>query len=53
MLVITRKEGERIVIADDIVITVIGAKRGSVRIGIDAPPDVTIVRLGDQPIPIN
>jgi carbon storage regulator CsrA len=29
MLIITRKEGERIVIDDDIVITVVEAKRGS------------------------
>ena len=37
MLVITRKEGERIVIDDDIVITVVEAKRGSVRIGCQWP----------------
>jgi carbon storage regulator len=49
MLVITRKEGERIVIDDDIVITVVEAKRGSVRIGIDAPPEVTVVREDAQP----
>lgn len=52
MLVITRKEGERIVIDDDIVITVVEAKRGSVRIGIAAPPEVAVVRLGDQPVEI-
>jgi len=44
MLVITRKEGERIVIDDDIVITVVESKRGSVRIGIQAPPQVAIAR---------
>ncbi|WP_298387620.1 carbon storage regulator [Ferrimicrobium sp.] len=52
MLVITRKEGERVVIDDDIVITVVEAKRGSVRIGIDAPPEVTVARLGDRPVEI-
>ena len=38
MLVITRKEGERIVIDDDIVITVVESKRGSVRLGEDRNP---------------
>jgi carbon storage regulator len=52
MLVVTRKEGERIVIGDDIVITVVESKRGSVRIGIEAPPDVTVTRLGEQPLEI-
>jgi len=52
MLVITRKEGERIVIDDDIVITVVESKRGSVRSGIEAPPELTIARLGDQPVEI-
>jgi len=33
-----------------IVITVVEAKRGSVRIGIDAPPEVTVVREDAQPI---
>ncbi|KJE76211.1 hypothetical protein FEAC_20730 [Ferrimicrobium acidiphilum DSM 19497] len=44
MLVITREEGERIVIDDDIVITVVESKRGSVRIGIEAPLQVAISR---------
>lgn len=44
MLVIARKEGERIVIDDDIMITVVEAKRGSVRIGIDMPANVAVVR---------
>jgi len=52
MLVITRKEGERIVIDDDIVITVVETTRGSVRIGIEAPPELSITRgeLGSAPI---
>ena len=52
MLVIARKEGERIVIDDTIVITVVEAKRGSVRIGIEAPPEMAIARLCDQPVEI-
>ncbi len=52
MLVITRKEGERIVIDDAIVITVIESNRGSVRIGVDAPRELSITRreLGFGPI---
>jgi len=44
MLVITRKKGEGIVIDDDIVITVVESQRGSVRIGIQAPPQVVIAQ---------
>lgn len=46
MLVVTRKVGERIVVDADIVITVVEARPGSVRIGIDAPLDVRVTRLG-------
>jgi len=43
MLVLTRKQGEKIYIGDDIVITVV--RTGDrVRIGIDAPPEVKILR---------
>ena len=44
MLVLTRKEGERIVIADEIQITVCHIGAGRVKIGVDAPPHVKIVR---------
>ena len=44
MLVLTRKVGERIQIGDKVVITVVRATRDSVRIGIEAPPDVTVLR---------
>ncbi len=44
MLVLTRKEGERIVIGDDIVVMVIGMKNGRYRIGIEAPPEVQVDR---------
>lgn len=43
MLVLSRKPGESIQIGDDITITVV--KSGNnVRIGIDAPKDVTVLR---------
>lgn len=44
MLVLTRKPGEKILIGDDIVITVLDARRDGVRIGIEAPKGVKIQR---------
>ena len=44
MLVLGRKSGEKIIVNDDIEITVIRAKNGSVRLGITAPRDVSIRR---------
>jgi carbon storage regulator len=44
MLLLTRKQGEKIIIDDDIVITVLNIGRGQVRIGFEAPKDVEINR---------
>jgi len=44
VLVLTRKVGERILIGDDIVITVLDSRGDGVRIGIDAPRGVKIQR---------
>ncbi|CAG4906674.1 MULTISPECIES: carbon storage regulator [Acidithrix] len=44
MHVITRKEEERIVISDDIVITIVESKRRSVRIGIEVPTEIRVQR---------
>ncbi len=44
MLVLTRKDGERIMIGDGIEITIVETKPGSVKLGIVAPPEVTVVR---------
>jgi len=44
MLVLTRKEGEGIIIGDDIRITVVELKGGGVRIGIDAPREMKVHR---------
>ena len=44
MLVLSRKVGDRILIGDDITITVGKVGGGSVRIGIDAPPHLPVVR---------
>ncbi|MBN2644229.1 MAG: carbon storage regulator CsrA [Desulfuromonadaceae bacterium] len=44
MLVLTRKVGEGIVIGDDVCLTVIEIKGGTIRLGIDAPKDKKIYR---------
>lgn len=44
MLVLSRKAGERIQIGDNVFVTVVRIGHNSVRIGIDAPKDVEIVR---------
>ena len=44
MLVLSRKVGERIVVGDKITITVVRLGQGSVRIGIEAPDSMAIVR---------
>ncbi|RIK82225.1 MAG: carbon storage regulator [Planctomycetota bacterium] len=44
MLVLSRKVGERILIGENIAITVVRIGQGGVRIGIDAPDDMTVVR---------
>jgi len=44
MLALTRKVGERIVIGDDIVVTIVGVKGDSIRITVDAPKEVKIYR---------
>ena len=44
MLVLTRKRDEEIKIGNDIVIRVMKTAKGSVKIGIDAPPSVRVLR---------
>ncbi|MEM9643592.1 MAG: carbon storage regulator CsrA [Planctomycetota bacterium] len=44
MLVLTRKTDEQILIGDDIKITLIRVKGNQVRIGIDAPREIRVVR---------
>ena len=44
MLILTRRAGESLIIGDDIVINVLGVKGNQVRIGIDAPKDVSVHR---------
>ncbi len=44
MLVLSRKVGERILVGDQITITVVRVTNGGVRIGIEAPGEMTVVR---------
>jgi carbon storage regulator len=45
MLVLQREVGERIVIAKEIIVTILGIKgRRHVRVGIEAPKDIVIDR---------
>ncbi len=44
MLVLSRKPLQSIMIGSDIKITVVKVDRNQVRIGIEAPPNVTILR---------
>ena len=44
MLILTRRVGESLVIGDDITLTVLGVKGNQVRIGVNAPKDVSVHR---------
>lgn len=44
MLVLARKIDESIVLGDDITIKVISIEKGVVKLGIDAPKDISIIR---------
>ena len=44
MLVVTRKKGEKVLIGDDIVVTIIDVRRDGVRVGVDAPRGIRIQR---------
>jgi len=44
MLVLTRNEGESIMIGDDIEVMIVMSEGGQVRVGINAPRSVPIVR---------
>lgn len=50
MLVLSRKVGERILIGENISITVVRITGGGVRIGVDAPHELPVIRqeLQDQ-----
>ncbi len=50
MLVLSRKLGEKIVVGDNIVITVVKIDRNQIRIGIEAPQDIPVYREEIAPL---
>ncbi|MCI7478947.1 carbon storage regulator CsrA [[Pasteurella] aerogenes] len=60
MLILTRKVGESLLIGDDISVTILNIRGNQVKIGVDAPKDVSVHReeiyqrikeaQGEQPI---
>lgn len=44
MLVVTRKKGQSLLIGDDIEISIVGIEKGTVKLAINAPKEITILR---------
>ena len=44
MLILTRRVGETLIIGDDVTVTVLGVKGNQVRLGVNAPREVSVHR---------
>ena len=44
MLILTRRLNETIVVGDDVKITILGVKGNQIRLGIDAPKEISVHR---------
>jgi carbon storage regulator len=44
MLILTRRIGEKLVIGDDVTVTILGVKGNQIRVGIEAPAEVQVHR---------
>ena len=51
MLVLSRKETQRVRLGDSIVVTIVRVSGDKVRLGIEAPPDVLVLRDELKPLP--
>lgn len=51
MLVLSRKQGQQIRIGDDIVITIVQSGK-NVRVGVDAPKEIQVIRRELEPLSI-
>jgi carbon storage regulator len=53
MLVLSRRERERIKLGDSIIVTVVRVAGDKVRLGIEAPPEVLVLRDELEPHALN
>ena len=44
MLILTRRVGETLMVGDDVTVTVLGVKGSQIRIGVNAPSDISVHR---------
>lgn len=44
MLILTRKQDQRLILNDNIIVTVLAVDGDRVKLGISAPPEVTVLR---------
>lgn len=44
MLILSRKNGEKLMIGDDVELTILGIKGNQVRIGVNAPKEIAVHR---------
>lgn len=44
MLILTRRVGERVMIGDDVAVTVLGMRSNQVRVGVEAPREISVHR---------
>ena len=49
MLVLSRRESERVKLGDSIVLTIVRVNGDKVRLGIEAPPDMLVLREELEP----
>ncbi len=45
MLILTRKANETLTIGDDVTVTILGVKGNQVRIGVNAPKEISVHRV--------